>query len=65
MEQSTLNFIYSLAIVGGLFFAVFLAKILWALVKSLLPAKNYPERYGANTWVVVTGGSDGIGLGFC
>lgn len=65
MEQSTLNFIYFLAIVGGLFFAIFLAKILWALVKGLLPSKNFPERYGANTWAVVTGGSDGIGLGFC
>lgn len=41
MEQSTLNFIYFLAIVGGLFFAVFLAKLLWALIKSILPQKNY------------------------
>ena len=65
MEQSTLNFIYFLAIVGALFFAVFLAKILWALVKSILPEKNYAERYGANSWAIVTGGSDGLGLGFC
>jgi len=31
----------------------------------ILPSKNYKERYGEKTWVVVTGGSDGIGLGFC
>ena len=65
MEQSTLNFIYFLALVGALFFAVFLAKALWALIKSILPEKNYSLRYGPNTWAIVTGGSDGIGLGFC
>lgn len=65
MEDSTLNFIYFLAIVGGIAFAVFLAKLLWTLIKIILPEKNYKERYGDKTWVIVTGGSDGIGLGFC
>ncbi len=65
MEQSTLNFIYFLAVIGAIVFAVFISKLLWVLVKIILPEKNYLERYGANSWVVVTGGSDGIGLGFC
>ena len=65
MEQSTLNFIYFLAIIGGIAFAVFLAKLLWTLIKIILPSKNFIERYGENSWVIVTGGSDGIGLGFC
>lgn len=65
MEQSTLNFIYFLAVIGAIVFAVFIAKLLWVLVKMILPEKNYIERYGDNSWVVVTGGSDGIGLGFC
>ena len=65
MEQSTVNFIYFLAVIGAIVFAVFIGKLLWVLVKIILPEKNYLERYGANSWVVVTGGSDGIGLGFC
>lgn len=36
---------------------------------SLLPASsskfNMSQRYGAGTWAVVTGGSDGIGKAFC
>lgn len=41
MEQSTTNFIYFLAIIGGIAFAIFIAKLLWVLVKTILPAKNY------------------------
>ena len=65
MEQSTLNFIYFLAVIGAIVFAVFIAKLLWVLVKMILPNKNYQERYGENSWAIITGGSDGIGLGFC
>lgn len=65
MEQSTLNFIYFLAVIGAITLAVFLAKVIWSLVKMILPEKNFMDRYGENTWVVITGGSDGIGLGFC
>ena len=65
VAQSTLNFVYFLAVIGGIVFAVFLAKLLWTLIKIILPGKNYIERYGEDTWVIVTGGSDGIGLGFC
>lgn len=46
MEQETLNFIYFLAAIGGLFFVVILAKMLWNLVKFILPSKDFKERYG-------------------
>lgn len=65
MDNSTLNFVYFLAVIGGFYFIIFIAKLLWVLIKAILPSKNYSERYGRKTWVVVTGGSDGIGLGFC
>jgi NADPH:quinone reductase-like Zn-dependent oxidoreductase len=65
MEQSTLNFIYFLAVIGAVVFVLWIAKILWALLKAVLPAKNFRERYGLASWAVVTGGSDGIGLAFC
>ena len=26
---------------------------------------NLQKRYGENSWAVITGGSDGIGFGFC
>ena len=41
MEQSTLNFIYLLAVIGALAFVLWLAKILWALLKAVLPAKDF------------------------
>ena len=65
IDQSLLNFLYFLSTVGGIVILVILLKILWAIIKTILPAKNYVERYGEDSWVVVTGGSDGIGLGFC
>jgi hypothetical protein len=65
MDNATLGFIYFLAVIGGLWFIVLITKLLWNLIKMIIPAKNYVERYGANTWAVVTGGSDGLGLGFC
>lgn len=65
MEQSTLNFIYFLACIGGLVFIIWISKLLWTLIKAIIPSKNFKERYGAKSWAVVTGASDGIGLGFC
>jgi hypothetical protein len=37
MEQSTLGFIYFLAVIGAIALAVFLAKLTWSLVKMILP----------------------------
>lgn len=65
MDQSALNFVYFLAVIGGAVFILWAAKILWSLIKAILPPKNFSQRYGRGSWAVVTGGSDGIGLGFC
>ena len=65
MDSSTTNFIYFLAVIGGIVFIVWISKVIWALIVLILPSKNYLERYGRDSWAVVTGGSDGLGLGFC
>ena len=65
MDQSVTNFIYFLAVIGGIVFVLWIAKLLWSLIMAILPAKNFAQRYGRRSWAVVTGGSDGIGLGFC
>jgi 17beta-estradiol 17-dehydrogenase / very-long-chain 3-oxoacyl-CoA reductase len=65
MDRSTQNFLYFLAVVGGVAFTVILAKLVWSLAKIVLPEKNYLKRYGENSWAVVTGATHGIGLGFC
>lgn len=46
MDQSTLNFIYFLAAVGGIVFIIWISKLLWSIIKAILPAKNFKERYG-------------------
>ena len=33
-------------------------------LKAFYPLKNFSQRYGPNSWAVITGGSDGIGKGF-
>lgn len=45
-------------------FALF---VLFALYKWLRPIPDLKRRYGGNenNWAVVTGATDGIGLGFC
>ena len=42
MDQSALNFIYFLAVIGGIVFVIWIAKLLWSLIKAILPAKNFP-----------------------
>lgn len=36
-----------------------------AIFMHLKPMKDLKKTYGDNSWAVVTGGSDGIGFGFC
>lgn len=41
---------------------------LWAVIKYLMPYPNLKGRYcsgGKESWAIVTGATDGIGLGFC
>jgi len=41
MDNTTLNFIYFLAVIGAIWFIVFITKLLWNLIKIIIPAKNY------------------------
>ena len=65
MDQNTLNFIYFLAVIGGIWFIVHISLLVWAFLRMLFPRRNHLENYGANSWAVVTGASDGIGLALC
>ena len=65
IDQSLLDFLYFLSAVGGIVVLVVLGKLLWVIIQAIMPAKDIAERYGEDSWVIVTGGSDGIGLGFC
>lgn len=58
----------------SLIFAIGLAWLLklvlafaWEVVKEIIPGNGRLEKYGVKEgkWAVVTGGTDGIGLGFC
>ena len=64
MDSSTLYFIYFLAAVGGIWFVIAISSCIWTLIRMLLPRKDLVYDYGDNTWAVITGASDGIGLGF-
>ena len=41
MDQPTLNFIYFLATVGGIVFIIWISKLLWSIIKAILPAKKF------------------------
>jgi len=40
-------------------------RILYFIYKRLRPRKDLTNRYGLNTWALVTGGTDGIGKACC
>ena len=47
---------------------IFVLRVLWEVLFFFIPCftceKNLVTRYGANTWALVTGATDGIGKGF-
>jgi 17beta-estradiol 17-dehydrogenase / very-long-chain 3-oxoacyl-CoA reductase len=45
----------------------YVSNLIWQIVKELIPLGSSLDRYGRKDgcWAVVTGGTDGIGLGFC
>ena len=55
----------------GLFFygsTVLIEFIYYALIfawKQMLPARNQLDKYGKDSWVVITGATDGIGKQLC
>lgn len=62
MEASAL--IYLLAALGAIWLAYVLLSFAWTLIRLLLPRGDLAYEYGTNSWAVITGASDGIGLAF-
>jgi hypothetical protein len=54
-------------VVGFLVLLKFFLNLIWEVTKELIPTSQHLLKYGQNEgkWAVVTGGTDGIGLGFC
>ena len=59
-----MGFISLLTFIGAVWLAINATQWVWTLIKMLLPRKDLQQEYGPNTWAVITGGSDGIGLAF-
>jgi 17beta-estradiol 17-dehydrogenase / very-long-chain 3-oxoacyl-CoA reductase len=54
-----------LSLIGALVIIAKIFKVLKAFYKNVIrPKKNLLKRYGKNSWVLVTGSSDGIGKQF-
>lgn len=53
----------------GLYHVIrYLSLFLWQILKELIPSQDATlDKYGRKQgkWAVVTGGTDGVGLGFC
>jgi len=57
-------FFECMLILAGIFYCLF--NLLSGIYSNFLrPPKNLIERYGENSWAVVTGATDGIGKAFC
>lgn len=61
------SFLFYFFFFSGIFFLGLHLKYIFGFIyrKHIRPRKNFIERYGKNTWVLVTGASDGIGKAFC
>jgi hypothetical protein len=57
--------LYVLKVIGFLKLLELLYRLYWTLKRQLRTTAHLTERYGAGSWAVVTGGSDGIGLAMC
>ena len=56
---------YLLALIGVLKIILPIYNIILTIFYHLKPLKSLTQRYGEKTWAVITGGTDGIGFGFC
>ena len=55
-----------LIVLGSYQLIKFLYGVAWNLTKEILPSSSMQKRYAKeDSWAIVTGGTDGIGLGFC
>ena len=56
-------------LIGGIIVLNWLLTLIWKVFRSFLPQENLLTRYGDGNkykiWALVTGGTDGIGLGYC
>jgi len=53
-----------LGFIGLITIMIATLQFIYYLLQKLLPRKSLSEKYGLNTWAVITGASDGIGKGF-
>lgn len=53
--------------IGGFILFRFGVTFVWEIVKEIATGFEHLTKYGKKegNWAVVTGGTDGIGLGFC
>jgi NADPH:quinone reductase-like Zn-dependent oxidoreductase len=54
-----------LKILGFLKLLELIYRVMWTIRRQLRTTEHLSERYGRGSWVIVTGGSDGIGLAMC
>ncbi len=52
-------------IIGALTLRTAIMNLLRAIYYQIRPRSNLLKKYGEGSWAVVTGASDGIGVGFC
>ena len=51
----------TLKLIGAIYILSKIVSLLNSLLKTLRPNKNLLKRYGAKSWVFITGSSEGIG----
>jgi len=51
-----------LKVIGFLKLLELLFRAVWTYIRNQRTTEHLAARYGAGSWAVVTGGSDGIGL---
>ena len=66
--EEGINWMLVAALIGAFPLARWLLIVAYEFVKQLIPTTDLLKRYcrtDVETWAVVTGATDGIGLGFC
>lgn len=65
-ERSLKLAVLTLALYGSYRLAKGLKSASWSLLKYfVLPRKDLATRYGKGSWVIATGGADGLGKQYC
>jgi 17beta-estradiol 17-dehydrogenase / very-long-chain 3-oxoacyl-CoA reductase len=53
------------AIIGALYVLSIVLDMLHGILLVCLPSKNLINRYGSNSWAMISGPTEGIGKAFC